>query len=334
MQDSRTINLLILLSAIIMLCTFWWLFDLAIPEASLPFAIGVTTIIMSGLLSGRYISRLAFNLKERVVKILMGALFASAITGGVVIGWLVNRMIGDTQFFHFLVTIILLFLVSGFVGAVIRLIRHSINTRLREAELAATQSRSELQLLQSQLSPHFLFNTLNNLYGLSLSNNQKLPELLLKLSELLRYSVYETKELFVDLQQEIGYLNNYIAFEKIRLDERLHLESDLEKVQGSSWQISPMLLIVFVENAFKHARNSKVGKVHIAIALNVNRDSLHFSIKNSRDSSGEKGLTREKHSGFGLESVEKRLELLYKNKHELTIDQLEGSFEVYLILKR
>ena len=325
-------NLLILTAALLMLLTFWWLLNLAMPDAAIPFSIGITTVIMSGLLSGRYVSRLWFKPDLGSGASLIWELVLFFLAGCVSIGLLVNRMIDDTEFFHFLMTLILLFFVSACMGAVVRLIRQRIRLQLQDAQTAMIHSKSELLLLQSQLSPHFLFNTLNNMYGLSLANHPKVPELLLKLSELLRYSVYDTKELLVPLQHEIDYLINYIEFEKMRLDERLHLESNLEDSVDSSWQIAPMLLVVFVENAFKHAKNSWGGKVYVVITLEVKKEMLQFSVKNSRDSGA--APTSGKRAGFGLKNVKKRLELLYKEKHTLNIIEAKDSYEVNLILTR
>ena len=327
-------SLFILTSAILMFLAFWRLLDLAIPEAALPFAIGITAIIMGGLLSGRYVSRYWLKLAPRSLKALITALSLLVVIGAMGVGALVNRMIDDTEFFHFLMTIMLLFFTAGCLGAVISLIRHGISTRLQEAHTAMTQSKSELQLLQSQLSPHFLFNTLNNLYGLSLTQDPKVPKLLLKLSELLRYSVYDTKELYVPLKQEIDYILNYLEFEKIRLDERLTLKSNLNTIEDEKWQIAPMMLIVFVENAFKHAKNAKGGKIVIEMNLALTPKKLHFLIRNSRDQSSAVEQSREKRAGFGLDSIKKRLELLYKHQHDLRIASSDDSFEVNLILTR
>ncbi len=114
-----------------------------------------------------------------------------------------------------------LFLLSLATGMFIKLVRERVNQQLHEAQVSAINSQSELQLLQAQLSPHFLFNTLNNMYGISISQHEKIPALLLKLSELLRYSVYESKERYVPLKEEFSYIHNYIEFEKLRLADRL-----------------------------------------------------------------------------------------------------------------
>jgi len=327
----KKIGLWVLIAATIFF-VFRWLFGLGIPDVALEFAAGITVILVSGLLLGRYVSRLWLKAGKKAHNTTLYVLVLLILVSCVGIGWLVNKMIGETQFIHFFFTCILLFLVSVFIAVTISLIRYRIKTNIQSAKTALAQTKTELQLLQSQLSPHFLFNTLNNLYGLSISDHQKVPNLILKLSDLLRYSVYEAKEVFVPLQDEIEYLKNYIAFEKIRLGKRLELALNIEPVHNRSVKIAPMLLIVFVENAFKHSKNSHDEKIFISIDLRTRGNSILFSIKNSCGEAPIASGLAKKHSGFGLESVRKRLELLYRNRHELKISDTGSLYTVDLIL--
>lgn len=219
------------------------------------------------------------------------------------------------------------------LGALIKMVRNNVQHQLREAQTTAANSQTELQLLQSQLSPHFLFNTLNNLYGLSITQHEKIPPLLLKLADLLRYSVYDTKELFVPLKEELAYINNYIDFEKIRLGERLVLTTSMEEITNTEIKIAPMLLIVFIENAFKHSKNTIDQEIFIDITLKTWANSILFSIKNSHGPAPEEGNLLNKNSGFGLVSVLKRLELLYPNDHDLKIEEKNSFYHVMLQLK-
>jgi len=216
-------------------------------------------------------------------------------------------------------------------GVLIKVMRAMGAEQLNAARRSAAKSESELRLLQSQLSPHFLFNTLNNMYGLSLKQHEKIPPLLLKLSDLLRYSVYGSNETFVPLRDEIGYINNYIDFERIRLGERLSLETDIELPSGSKALIAPMLLIVFIENAFKHSKNTADEKIFISISLKTWNDLVLFSVKNSH-SRQEKQF--DMNSGFGLNNVRQRLELLYPDAYELDIHEDDHSYSVVLSLKK
>lgn len=224
-------------------------------------------------------------------------------------------------------------ILSVAVGAFVKLIRVTINNQLQQANITAAQSRSELNLLQSQLSPHFLFNTLNNLYGLSITQHEKIPTLLLKLSDLLRYSVYDAKELFVPLKDELAYINNYIDFEKIRIGDRLVLTTSIEAVINDDIKIAPMLLIVFIENAFKHSKNTIEKEVFIDITLKRWRDLILFSVKNSYTNIKDENNLLTKDKGLGLANVMKRLQLLYADQYDLKVENKEGFYSVMLQLK-
>jgi LytS/YehU family sensor histidine kinase len=216
------------------------------------------------------------------------------------------------------------FLSLAFASA-IKIARDSFTRRQQEKE-------AELKLLKAQLNPHFLFNTLNNLYGLSVVKSDKLPNLMLKLSDLLRYSLYETKETFVPLEKEITYLENYMSLEKIRLEDSTTIQF---KRSGnlSSKQIAPMLFIVFVENAFKHLNVSEDEKGEVIVSLHEESNQLIFKCENTIDSKDLKQEDIEQgKSGIGLKNVKKRLDLMYQDKHELTINEVDNSYSIQLIL--
>jgi LytS/YehU family sensor histidine kinase len=321
--------------SLITFCTFalfLWLFQLAMPEAAFEFATGTTIIIMAGLISGRYTAKLWYKSPQSKYNKVLIALILLTLSGLFLIGFLINKMIEHTQFNYFFFSVITLFLVNAFVAITISLVRNRIKANIHSATAALAQSKTELQLIQAQLSPHFLFNTLNNLYGLSITDHHKVPELLLKLSELLRYSVYETKEEQVLLKDEVRYLKNYIEFEKIRLGERLILVVNIQDAGDKNASIAPMLLIVFMENAFKHSKNNDDEKIYIDINLKWNDDTIFFWVENSFSPQREMS-TSKTNSGFGLESVKKRLALLYPNLHELKIKQAEKTYSVELSLK-
>lgn len=224
-------------------------------------------------------------------------------------------------------------ILSVAAGALVKLARVTITHQLQEANRTAAQSQTELRLLQSQLSPHFLFNTLNNLYGLSITQHEKIPALLLKLSDLLRYSVYDAKELFVPLKDELAYINNYIEFEKIRIGDRLNLTTSLEDIATHGVKIAPMLLITFVENAFKHSKNTIEKEVIIEIELKKWGNLILFSVKNSYSDIKDESKVLRKDGGLGLINVMKRLELLYANEYDLKVENAEGFYNVMLQLK-
>lgn len=191
---------------------------------------------------------------------------------------------------------------------------------------------AELQLLKAQLNPHFLFNTLNNLYGLAVLKSDKLPGLMLQLSDLLRYSLYETKEVFVPLTKELNYLESYIALEKIRLEAQTDIKFTFVGAIAEK-EIAPMLFIVFVENAFKHLGSTKDKKSSVNIRVEVLDNGLFFCCENTFDASklSEQNLEKGK-SGIGLVNAKKRLRLLYSNTHLLSIKEEEEFFKIQLTL--
>jgi len=187
-------------------------------------------------------------------------------------------------------------------------------THIRQLENEKLQR--ELSLLKSQLSPHFFFNTLNNLYALALEQAEETPEVILKLSDLMRYTIYEGKETTVPVVQEVKYLQNYLALQGIRQFEQADIRFTHEVAEDSA-PIAPMLLVVLVENAFKHGLDTLPQGGFIHIHLEANAKNLHFRVQNNF------GPERAAPGGLGLENTRRRLELLYPNRHTLT-SEAEG----------
>lgn len=212
------------------------------------------------------------------------------------------------------------------LGISLKLLRHTIRLQFTQA----TQRKSELDLLLSQLSPHFLFNTLNNLYGLSLTQSQRMPELILKLSDLLRYSVYDAKQTFVPLKSELAYIDNYIELATTSIGDRLVLTTDIPVVNDPAVRIAPMLLIVFIENAFKYSQNSAAANIYIDIRLAISDKRIHFTVSNSYDEKETDTVTE--NSGVGIENSIKRLQLLYDNAYEYRHEKINGFYTATLTL--
>ncbi|MFD2593566.1 sensor histidine kinase [Aquimarina hainanensis] len=174
--------------------------------------------------------------------------------------------------------------------------------------------KQELQYLKMQIHPHFLFNTLNTLYGFALKKSEDTPDMILKLANLLDYLLYQSNKPMVTLEEEIDHMQDYIALEKMRFRDTLDIS--LKLPQGkNTLKIPPMLFIPFVENSFKHGHISD-GKLSIHISLQYINKEVCFRVKNSVKSSPVN--TKE---GIGLQNLKKRLSLLYKDKHQLTISQ-------------
>lgn len=181
------------------------------------------------------------------------------------------------------------------------------------------KSLAELDLLKQQLNPHFFFNTLNNLYALSLQRSEQTPESILQLSELMRYVIYKAREPFVGIQDEVKYLNDYLQLQKIRLKRSLDLQFE-EEIADPMILIAPLLLIVFVENAFKHGVENAENPAFLHISLKADRQSVHFVCKNSFEPATDA------QTGIGLTNLRKRLALLYPGKHRLMTGAENGVF--------
>lgn len=203
--------------------------------------------------------------------------------------------------------------------------RNRISNLKTETELKLKDAR--LQLLQGQLHPHFLFNMLNNLYGLWIEKSDTTPEVILKLSSLLDYMLYRCDKEKVPLNEEIDFIRNYIELEIIRHDNRMQLDIELPN-QAENTLISPLLLFSFVENAFKHGANKTSGESWIKIRLSFFEGQLHFEVKNSFDNP----VNHTDNNGIGLKNVKERLELLYPEKHRLAIGNENSIFSVDLII--
>ncbi|RYY30024.1 MAG: sensor histidine kinase [Chitinophagaceae bacterium] len=185
---------------------------------------------------------------------------------------------------------------------------------------------TELSFLKSQIQPHFFFNTLNNLYSLTLQKSDKAPEVVLKLSDLMSYMLYGSNAPTVALSDEIDYLKNYIDLEKLRFGNRLTLDF---KVSGDpiGYRIPPLLLILFIENSFKHGVRNSIAKAEIRACLEVTDKYINFRIENpvSPDRLSSKG-------GIGLKNVRRRLDLIYGQKYKLETGQEEGRYKAFLQL--
>jgi len=215
------------------------------------------------------------------------------------------------------------------IGYIYQNVMENIKEKELQKESENETLKSELSFLRSQISPHFMFNVLNSVVSLSRRKPEMVEPVVIKLSELMRYMLYETNDSSVPLEKEALYLESYIDLQKIRFgnDIAIHFEQHVEK---KGMHIEPMLLIPFVENAFKHG----VGLVEnpsIDIKLSSNEKGLLFSVKN-KVSPGSKLEKKDDSSGIGLSNVKRRLELLHPN-HRLVIKENEQEFIVELVIE-
>ncbi len=195
--------------------------------------------------------------------------------------------------------------------------------------LKSTVQEGELQFLRSQINPHFLFNNLNNLYSYALEGSTKTPEIILELSGLLRYMLYECKEKFVPLEKEVEQLHNFIKLNKLQIEDRGVVRFNVKGI-AAGYRIAPLILIVFIENAFKHSQAGQSENIEIEIDLEMKGTVLHFhSANNYMPSEGLDTVA----TGIGLKNVRKRLQLLYPNKHGLKIHKEGNRYEVNLSME-
>lgn len=208
----------------------------------------------------------------------------------------------------------------------------SIYIQLQQRQLANQirneQLETEMKYLKNQINPHFLFNVLNNIYVLSRLKSDQTPEIVMKLSEMLRYMLYNVNQEYVPLKDEIQYIRNFIDLYNLKDDQpeqiKVAVATTAQKVQ-----IAPMLLIPFVENAFKHGRLQDSDANWIDISIQSDQEWLLFTIANNIP---ERTLTQSKTGGIGLRNVCRRLELQYPNSHQLDISNDQNVFEVHLKL--
>lgn len=196
----------------------------------------------------------------------------------------------------------------------------SLKSKILNAQLQLKEQ--ELKFLKMQIHPHFLFNSLNTIYGFALKKGDEAPEMILKLSNLLDYILYQIEKPNVLLQDEVNHLIDYISLEKMRFHDTLQVVFD-KNIEKTNLQIAPMLLIPFVENAFKHGAIIN-GKLKVTILLKTTENELFFEVVNTsiEDNNLEYGI--------GLDNIKKRLEMLYPNGHKIKIEQLKNSFKVQL----
>ncbi len=200
-------------------------------------------------------------------------------------------------------------------------------------DLEKRQLSTELMFLKSQISPHFFFNTLNNIYSLALEKSDKAPQIILKLSELMRYLLYNTKEKKQSLRRELEFIHNYIELEQIRFDHKLKIDF---KVSGdlAHKKIIPLLLMPIIENCFKHGANKSIGQTDIDISLKAEDDFMYFKAVNTipLSISGQEHMG--KSGGIGILNIRKRLQLGYNEEdYDLNIFEEDNKFHVQLKLK-
>jgi len=215
--------------------------------------------------------------------------------------------------------------------AIFKIVSDWVRTERDSRRIRRETMQSELRFLKSQINPHFLFNTLNSLYALTIRKSDQAPEIVLRLADMMRYMLYECNEKWVPLQREITYVENYLELERLRHGDRADVRLDIQGEPGER-RIAPLMFIPFLENSFKHGLSRSLHRAYVHALVVVEGDRLQFSISNSKpDQLPHPEATR--FGGIGLTNVRKRLELLYPGRYRLSIENEPTVFRVTLELE-
>ncbi len=193
-------------------------------------------------------------------------------------------------------------------------------------QLNSERMSSELKFLKSQINPHVLFNNLNNIYSYALDNSKKVPEMVLQLSDIMRYMLYECDEDMVPLKKEINYLTNFVRLQEIQMEGRGKVDFNVIG-DPDNYEIAPLLLIAFVENCFKHSMQTKIRDIHINITIRIIDGVFDFFAENNFS---DKIDLEDQEGGIGLQNVKKRLDLIYGDQADLRCEKGADSFSVNL----
>lgn len=290
-------------------------------------------VIPRMLLKGKYVLTMV-----SVVMLFVATAFISSIIGiyvlHIVRGFLMGKLYVPPPHFHE----INLFggLLAGLRGAItvggmaaaIKLMKYWYVKEQRNMQLQKENANAELQLLKAQIHPHFLFNTMNNIYSYTQNTSPVASRLVMGLSDLLRYMLYECNQALVPLSKELKMLQDYIMLEQIRYNHQLQISIEVPD-NTDDLLIAPLLLLPFVENCFKHGTSQLLEDPWISMNIIIENDFLRMKLVNGKSS----GYIPKKTAGIGINNVKKRLELLYPNKHNIRITDEEEVFIVTLRLK-
>jgi len=269
--------------------------------------------------------------RKSIIYSIIALLVALFLYRGLVIYYVdpvINGWTNTTPFFYplgFLVALMDIGFASG-AAIVIKQVRLQLTGKEKEKNLIREKLEAELKFLRNQTHPHFLFNTLNNIYALARKKSNETPEVVMKLSKLLRFMLYETSKPSIKIGDEIKMLDDYIELERIRYDGRLTINF-LREIDSECEQISPLLLLPFVENAFKHGASESRFESYIHIDMKLENSILNFTIENTKENN-EKNEVNE---NIGLKNVKRQLELMYKEYNMLVKSEL-SLFKVCLTI--
>ncbi len=224
---------------------------------------------------------------------------------------------------------IFIYMILILMGIAVKVLNYWNKDEKRKLKISSNKTQSELQNLKNQINPHFLFNSLNSIYALTLKKSDKSPDAVMMLSDLMRYMLYETDIEYVSLEKEIAYIKNYIALQKLQIANSDTIQLTING-NSHNQRISPLILISFIENAFKFGTDFS-GKTKIDIDITIKQEELYFSCKNIIGNTSE--ASNKEYGGIGIKNTKERLKLSYPDKHWLTIDKDNHTYFVTLLLK-
>lgn len=229
----------------------------------------------------------------------------------------------QNQSMHFL---FMFFITSS--STVLKIAKEWLLQERIKKDLENKNLQSELSFLKSQINPHFLFNTLNSLYALTLKKSDKAPEIVLRLSEMMRYMLYESNEKKVDLQREVQYIENYLELERIRYGDKAEISFEYSGESSEKYKVPPLLFIPFLENAFKHGLSNSLSEGYVRANMLVAEGEIQFDIVNSK--SKDPKDERYYQGGIGLTNIKRRLDLIFGKYYDLKIKDEENAYNVSL----
>ena len=220
---------------------------------------------------------------------------------------------------------LLTFFIAG-ASTIGKIISDWLRHMREKQELETKTMQSELRFLKSQINPHFLFNTLNNLYALTLKKSDKAPDIVIKLSEMMRYMLYECNEKRVFLSNEVKYIQNYLDLEKLRQGKNVKIHFEVEGMISTE-KIAPLMFTPFLENSFKHGLSNHIAPGFVNIYLKIEDNCVHFHIENSKPETKPVQL-HPRSGGIGLVNLRRRLDLQYPNTYKLKVDDTPNTYGV------
>lgn len=237
-----------------------------------------------------------------------------------------RRRYPNRWFYFFRLGPIMLFLLVFTCSSISKLVARWFYAEKIKEEISKQQLQTELSLLRSQVNPHFLFNTLNSIYALTVSNDEKAADAVMKLSGIMRYTLEESQSEYVPLKNELNFISNYLELQRIRSTDKVKIAYSVE-VPNQNVSIAPLLLIPFIENAFKFGVSAR-QQTHIEVSIRIRENKLYFTCINDI----LQKVNVPEGTGTGIVNVRRRLDLLYKKNYQLRIETTQNQYQVFLEL--